>query len=175
VKLLLEFDAPHDGPAHRCDVLWILKYPSRDNDIEMLEGINTAIAQDLGRLHCIVALESKLDRVLERYFPGRKIVYLSSLAELNAYIARSESIFSMRYHGVIFSLLAKRRAYGFSQQKIKALFLEMGVEGQYLENSADLNEALKPPCKQNHISATKIAMFADRFGEVFSNLIPGRK
>jgi polysaccharide pyruvyl transferase WcaK-like protein len=169
VVSLYEFDLPYVNFTQKIDVLWILKYPSSNNDIEMLNMIKKRITEDSDRLHQLVAIEPKLDKVLDEYFHGQEIIYLESLSELSAYINQSEVVGSMRYHGVIFSLLLKRTVYGFSQRKIKALFLDLGLSGGYLEDIADLDKLFNYTNKPNKINATKLTSFENQFNEVLLN------
>ncbi|MDI1307900.1 MAG: polysaccharide pyruvyl transferase family protein [Methylotenera sp.] len=139
---LIAFDVFNENLSKKCDVLWILKYPSSANDIEMLNWIREKVIEDKDKVHHIVAIEPKLDVALQAYFPNQEIIYLESLLSLNQLIQQSDKVFSMRYHGVIFSLLQNHPlVYGFSQVKIKNLFEKIGINGDYLENVIDINRA----------------------------------
>jgi hypothetical protein len=143
IQSLTEFDTPSKLLPPNIDILWILKYPSNDFDVQTLQWISRHISKDLARKHVIVAIEPMLDTPLDAYFPDTNILYFYSLSELSAYIEKSNFVFSMRFHGVIFSVMQSRPTFGFSQIKIKALFDESGLSGEYLEGISDFERVLE--------------------------------
>lgn len=140
---LTEFDSPLKLNEKNIDTLWILKYPSNDNDKIILASIREIILNDRDNVHEIVAIEPKLDRVLDDYMQGCQVSYIETLSDLSSYIENSESVFSMRYHGVIFSLLMGRRVFGSSQSKIRELFFELDRADAYIESSEQISALWK--------------------------------
>jgi polysaccharide pyruvyl transferase WcaK-like protein len=167
IQSLTELDELPSSAPGDIDVLWILKYPSNDFDINILRWIARYISDDVSRKHVIVAIEPRIDIALGEYFPNESISYFYDLAGLHKNIEKSRFVFSMRYHGAIFSIMASKPVFGFSQKKIKALFDEAGLYGGYLESVRDLEkvlsslDAIMPRSNKNLSSCQK--RFSDAF------------
>ena len=135
---LVELDRTSTSSAKKSDVLWILKHPSNDHDKKILASILTNIQNDCDKIHTIVAIEPNLDKVLDDYFKDTQIFYIETLSELLNHIKNTSVIFSMRYHGAIFSLLLKCQTFGSSQSKIKELFSVIGAHNAYIDHADDI-------------------------------------
>jgi polysaccharide pyruvyl transferase WcaK-like protein len=124
------------------EVLWILKYPASTQDGDFLRR-TAELIQGQAR-HTVVALEPVPDKALEEYLPGR-VQYLRTLAALSPLVKRSSLVVSMRYHGAIFAALAGKPSLGYAQTKIKALYEEAGVPGQFGLEFERLSEMVSAP------------------------------
>lgn len=140
---MVKFDALPLKLVKKIDVLWILKHPSNEHDKKILASILAKIKDDNSKIHTIVAIEPKLDKVLDSYFQDISVIYIDTLSALLNYIKNASVVFSMRYHGAIFSLLMKRPTFGASQSKIKELLSDIGLKNAYIEHSEDISKVLK--------------------------------
>jgi hypothetical protein len=126
------------------DILWILKHPSCPFDRELLEEIKRFIREDVGREHMIVAIEHRLDRMLDEIFTDQEVQYSQSLDYVDSLLVRTKSFcFSMRYHGAILAARRNKFIVGASQIKIKDLLEETGLSGDYVSTKEDFGRVME--------------------------------
>lgn len=158
------------------DVLWILKYPNSESDQDFLRQIKVYLDAAPAARHQILCIEPRLDKEIEAFFPGYRILYVSALSHLLAWIHAASVVVSMRYHGAIFAALAGCRFLGFSQEKIGALSSELGLPGAYAttpnELLADLASVLKFSRSWRPREADAIKTLRVRFAEYLSAFKP---
>ena len=97
--------------------LWILKYTGRNS---ITEAAQLAIPD--GDEVCF--LEPHLDFPLIQVYPRAIPIYF--VQDLIALIDRADNVFSTRFHGCILSMLRRKPAFGFQEQKIKDLLTKYG-------------------------------------------------
>jgi polysaccharide pyruvyl transferase WcaK-like protein len=136
--------APSVAPDDQSNdsVLWVLKYPSNDEDLALLGKIREYIKDNSHQNHMIVGMEPALDQVLIGLFDETPILLTEDLDQLCQLISRAGQVFSMRYHGAIFALLMDRRVVGASQSKLHELARKLGQSNGYLERSAELSHEM---------------------------------
>jgi len=136
--------APSVAPDDQSNdsVLWVLKYPSNDEDLALLGKIREYIKDNSHQNHMIVGMEPALDQVLIGLFDETPILLTEDLDQLCQLISRAGQVFSMRYHGAIFALLMDRRVVGASQSKLHELARKLGHSNGYLERSAELSHEM---------------------------------
>jgi polysaccharide pyruvyl transferase WcaK-like protein len=119
-------------------VLWVLKYPSNDDDKVLFGQIRRYINENSHQRHVIVGIEPALDHVLIEEFSEVEVLLTENLDELCQHISRARQVFSMRYHGAIFALLMNRAVVGASQPKLRELARKLGHLNGYLERGSDV-------------------------------------
>lgn len=143
IEALTVYDAPSTTSGQSCDVLWILKYPANNTDRNLINEAKRLAKNKIGGRHLFVAIEPRLDRDLIRFFSVDQLIFVVTAIDLFGLIRSAKVVLSMRYHGVIFSLLANKLVYGMSQRKSSALFTECAFNGGYIENFEDLLQVIQ--------------------------------
>ena len=156
-----------------CDVLWVLKHPANPQEAQCLNKLSRVIDRTAELTHSIVAIEPRLDRQLEAYFPER-VRYTNDIREIGPMMLQARNIVTMRYHGGIFAAMCGRPAYGYGQKKIKSLFSEIGIAGAYELSPEQLARRLR----SRAISSGRALVFArsdfdSAFKSLSARLFPG--
>lgn len=116
---------------HRC---WIVRDP--------IDDIVESIRDCAGANDVIVGLEPAIDSVLRQTFPD--ICFVSSLNDAWKVICASEVVISMRYHGVILSMLAGVSTYALRIPKADRLLELLGQTDRILTELDDFTPDLTP-------------------------------
>lgn len=117
-------------PAAPAEVLWVLKHPTNVEETRVLRQLAGILSDATERTHLVIAIEPHLDRALEEFFPGQ-VHYANDLTSIAACFEQARLVITMRYHGAIFAAMAGRPSIGYAQEKIRALYSEVGAEGDY--------------------------------------------
>jgi polysaccharide pyruvyl transferase WcaK-like protein len=123
-------DCATQAPATPAEVLWVLKHPTNVEETRVLRQLVGVLADATERTHLVIAIEPHLDRALEEFFPGQ-VHYASDLTSIAPCFEQASLVITMRYHGAIFATMAGRPSIGYAQEKIRALYSEVGAEGDY--------------------------------------------
>lgn len=136
-EMLIKPFAEFADPASD-SVLWVLKYPSNDEDEVLLSQVRQYIKQNSHQRHVIVGIEPALDHLLIEQFSETHVCLTEDLDQLCQHISQAGQVFSMRYHGAIFALLMNRPVIGASQSKLRELANRLGHMNGYLERGCEI-------------------------------------